>query len=471
MIETIGEIQRRLQTYYLIRKSPHLVVDFPSDKHLKFVQQPHTYKVFLGGNRSGKTETIAIEVIWHLLGEHPFYEVPKPPVRWRIHVPDYHQIEVIVEEKLKKYLSEDRLRNGNWDEAYNSRTHTLRLANGSVVDFTTHRTTDKALESVSLDGVWIDEECSLKQFRSLLYRTIDRSGKVFVSATPIGGITWIYEEIVKRWEEGNPNYYVEFISTYENKYLSREDIQRIEVTASEEERDIRLHGKILNMTRRVFNEFKKEKHVSDFAFPPTGCFFYAGLDWGFQHPSAIVYVAKYEDMFLVLDEYKVRGLRLEALGNEIEDYFAENGVNPRRVRVIYDSAMNRVLPDGRKEIDLLRPFPFRLIPSAKNMPLMVATINDLFRNNKILIHRRCRELVNSLETLYFYNGKVKEEDPAKDMCDAFRYVLFYASSLESNYQDEEVEEEVEFPSAQVKLREKILNNRIRVYRRGGLYGV
>jgi phage terminase large subunit len=458
-----AELKDILTKYYLLRKNSHLVVDFPSDKHWKFVQQPHPYKVFLGGNRSGKTETIAIEVVWHLLGEHPFYEVPKPPVRWRIHVPDYHQIDVIIEEKLKRYVPLDALRGGSWDTAVNHRTHTIRFANGSLVDFTTHRTSDKALESVSLNGVWIDEECPQKQFRSLLYRTIDKSGKVFVSATPINGITWIYEEIVRRWEEGNPNYYVDFISTYENKFLSKEDIQRIEATASEEEKDIRLHGKIMNLTKRVFNAFEPKLHVAEFSFPPVGCYFYAGLDWGFYHPTAIVFVAKYEDMFLVLDEYKSKNLRLEAVGDIIENYFSENGVNPRRVRVVYDSAMNRILPDGRKEIDLLRPFPFRLIPSAKNTMLTIATVNDLFKQNRILIHPRCKELINDLQTLYFYSGKIKEEDPAKDMCDAFRYVMFYVGSLESNYQDEFVEdEEPLFPSAEAKLREKIMAHKIRV---------
>lgn len=455
-----ASIDDQIRLFYLLREKPHLVVDFPSEKHLRFVKQPHPFKVLLGGNRSGKTETACIEVVWHLLGEHPFYEVPKPPVRWRIHVPDFHQIEVIVNEKLKKYIPPHRLRGGSWDKAYNGRTHTVILDNRSVVDFTTHRTSDKALESVSLNGVWIDEECSQRQFRSLLYRTIDKGGKVFVTATPLNGITWLYEEVVKHWEEGNPNYYVEFISTYENKYLSPADIQRIEATASDEEKDIRLHGKIMNYSRRVFNQFVLERHTAEFPFPPTSCNFYCGLDWGFYHPTAIIYVALYDDLFLVIDEYVSKNLRLETVGEIIENYFAENGVNPRRVRVVYDSALNKIMPNGRREIDLLRPFPMRLVPSAKNVPLTIATTNDMFKNNKILIHRRCKHLINDIQTLYLYNGTIKPDDPAKDTCDALRYVMFYAGSLESRIDDETIEEEEEFPSAEAKLKEKLIRHKI-----------
>lgn len=442
------------------QEKPYLLVDFPSEKHLEFVKQPHPFKAFLGGNRSGKTETVAIEVLWHLLGEHPFIETPKPPVRWRIHVPEYQHVVKVIEEKFKKYLPPTALYGGSWETAFNKRMYVLRFANGSTVDFTTHRKSDRGLEGASLHGVWIDEECSFNHYRALVYRLIDQRGRLIVSATPIHGISWIYDEIVKPFEEGNPNYYVQYVSTYDNKYLSPEAISIIEEKATEEEKDIRLYGKIKNVSRRVFSGFDYHQHVEDFPFPPVGSLFVVGLDWGFFHKSALVFIAKYDDYYLVVDEYTISKVPLYRLGEEMENWASYHGVHKRNIRVVYDAALNKPLPNGTREVDLLKPYAFRMIPSHKNMALGVSTINQAFLDGRIVIHPRCKSLIEALQRFYFNpNGKVNENDPHKDVVDAFRYGMYYAIT-QNTYEPEDEEEPIDYiSSAQEKLRNIILSRR------------
>jgi hypothetical protein len=463
--DAVESIYRQLK---ILKDRPYLVVDFPSEKHLNFVRQPHRYKVLLGGNRSGKTETCAIEVIWHLLGEHPFVDVPTPPVRWRIHVVDYSQLEKVVNEKLRKYIPEHKLYGGKWDTAYNGRLHLLRLQNGSVVDITTHRSSVKALEGASLDGVWIDEECPQQQYRALLYRVIDRKGRVFISATPLSGVTWLYNELVEPFENGNPEIHVSYISTYDNKYIDTAAIQLIEETSAPEEKEIRLYGKIQNYSKRVFSAFDRDRHVDEFPLPPTPTV-WVGLDWGFHHPTALVYAVYYNDNFYVIDEFENDGLSLERIGEIIEDWCLSNGFSQQRCRVVYDSAMNRPLPDGmRREIDVLRPFGFRLIPSVKNLELSVGVVNELFRNDSLFIHRKCTRLIEHMNKFYYRNGVVRSDDPDKDMCDALRYVLF-AMNFYYNRGYEEYEEEMPrllYPSAKAKLQQMIVQRRLGEKRRG-----
>jgi hypothetical protein len=63
------------------------------------------------------------------------------------------------------------------------------------------------------------------------------------------------------------------------------------------------------------------------------------------------------------------------------------------------------------------------------------------------------------------NNKIASEDPAKDTCDALRYVVFYAATLGQYDYDEDEEDETYIPSAQERLTKAILERRYPVRRK------
>jgi len=442
-----------------ITRKPYLFVIPPNDKILEFWKSPAKYKVLLGGNRSGKTENCAVEVIWHLLGEHPFLKVPEPPVRWRIHLVNYSKLKEVIEEKFTKYLPETLLFGGSWRTAYNQRFNILRLKNGSTVSFTTQRHTIRELEGASLHGIWIDEECPEEQFRAMRFRLLDTDGKMLVSATPIDGITWLYE-LVER-SKYDPKYFVQQVTVYENKYIDRNVIADLEKVVSDQEKDIRLYGKMLNQSRRIYNEFDETRHVVDItAFPPSNALWAVGLDWGWRHNSALVYACKLDDMIYVVDEFVMKGVPLGALGEEITSWCLDAAIPPTRMRVVYDAQLKAVDTNGQPMIHVVNAtYPLRLIPSTKRME-SISTINDMFRRDKIYISENCTRLIEGLKHFYYRNSvKAMTEDEHKDVCDAFRYVAYYLRMIDFDEYNEEEEDTIGAPSGITKLMDAIYERR------------
>lgn len=56
----------------------------PHAKQIEFASDQHKHRLYVGGNRSGKTVAGVIEDIRYLKGEHPYRKVPEAPVRGRV---------------------------------------------------------------------------------------------------------------------------------------------------------------------------------------------------------------------------------------------------------------------------------------------------------------------------------------------------------------------------------------------------
>ena len=56
----------------------------PHQKQIDFAADQHKHRLYVGGNRSGKTVAGVIEDIRYLKGEHPYRKVPEGPIRGRV---------------------------------------------------------------------------------------------------------------------------------------------------------------------------------------------------------------------------------------------------------------------------------------------------------------------------------------------------------------------------------------------------
>lgn len=62
---------------------PNILAYKPHEKQQLFHQADNKGRLYIGGNRGGKTVGGATEAIWWLTGTHPYQHTPKPPVRGR----------------------------------------------------------------------------------------------------------------------------------------------------------------------------------------------------------------------------------------------------------------------------------------------------------------------------------------------------------------------------------------------------
>lgn len=134
---SIEEMLRDLQEgVRLSAVSPNILAYKPHPKQEEFHRAPNKGRLYIGGNRGGKTVGGATETIWWLTGTHPYQHTPRPPVRGRCISVDFaNGVEAIVKPEIKRWITPSMLINGSWEDSYNSNTRTLTLDNGSFLEF------------------------------------------------------------------------------------------------------------------------------------------------------------------------------------------------------------------------------------------------------------------------------------------------------------------------------------------------
>ena len=267
-------------------------------------------KGIIGGNRSGKSEAGVVEAIWLALGRHPYIGIRVPNSGWIVSL-DFPTSRDVAEEKLRKWLPKGEIK--KWDK----QDRIIYLKNGSMIGF---KSCDQGVEKfggTAKDWIWIDEEppgaSGYAIWQELLMRTIDTSGRIFVTMTPTQGMSWTYEEI---YEMAGVDKDIEVfnIETYENTYLKEEEIKRVEKLISEDEKDMRLKGKYINFSGLIYKNFKKElnvikdKDIRDW-------YKFLAIDPGIGNPCACVWIAMSRDSripeFHIYDDYYEADLTID----------------------------------------------------------------------------------------------------------------------------------------------------------------
>ena len=100
----------------------------PHAKQLRFHKSIKKVKLYIGGNRSGKTVGGAVESCYWMRGQHPFRKVPPAPTRGRIvTVSRIEGINQLIIPQLKQWLPQSRFINGSWADSYDKSEFLLTL--------------------------------------------------------------------------------------------------------------------------------------------------------------------------------------------------------------------------------------------------------------------------------------------------------------------------------------------------------
>jgi phage terminase large subunit-like protein len=114
----------------------------------------------------------------------------------------------------------------------------LKLKNGSVITFRSADSGREKFQGLTRDWVHLDEEPPKPIFEEIVARVgAGRGLRVFISATLLppegmaGGISWLYEELIRPWQSGTrPDVAVFGASIYDNPQLGRDEIARLEAS-------------------------------------------------------------------------------------------------------------------------------------------------------------------------------------------------------------------------------------------------
>lgn len=264
----------------------------PHEKQVQFHSAPEKNRLYVGGNRAGKTVGGVVEDIWWLIGKHPYRQTPPPPVRGRVVCVDFKQgWEKIIKPEVLRWLPMSELKNGSWEDSFDNQFKTLTLENGSTVEFMSYEQDVDKFAGTSRHFTHFDEEPPKGIFDECKMRLLDTGGSWWMTLTPINGAsTFIYDDIYTVGLNKGTNIAVIQVDTEENPHINPIELQDIVLGLSEEEIKIRKQGQFIEIGGRAFKTFRPDIHVTkDIFIPPIDWTTYASLDHGFNNPTAWLY--------------------------------------------------------------------------------------------------------------------------------------------------------------------------------------
>jgi phage terminase large subunit-like protein len=283
---------------------------YPNIKHYKPHEKQYEYhkstkkkKLYIGGNRSGKTTGGVCEAIWRATNRHPFRPDLNDlgPTRGRVVAVDFvNGVEKIIFPQYKQWLYPSALRGGSWETAYDKFLRTLYFANGSTIEFMSYDQDLDKFAGTSRHWIHFDEEPPKSIYIENMARLIDTDGDFWITMTPVEGMTWVYDDLYEP-NENNPDGDVAIIeiSTLQNPYLTRSAVESFISSIDEDEQTSRIGGKFVQVGGRIYKNFDPtiggihvlKEPVDDPKTKFKDCLWVVSLDHGLNNPTAVYWTA------------------------------------------------------------------------------------------------------------------------------------------------------------------------------------
>lgn len=433
-----GEVLRKLATGLRTAATrPNIHGYKPHEKQVEFHSSPAQTRLFLGGNRSGKTVGGCCEDVWWLLGTHPYRHTPRPPVYGRAIAVDFMDgVEKILKPEIARWLPPSALKNGSWTDSYDNYTRTLTLENGSFLEFLSYEQDVEKHAGTSRHFVHFDEEPPQPIYAENLLRLLDTQGHMWLTMTPLFGMNWVYDGLYLA-AKTNPMIHVVEVDMAHNPHLNQGEISSFLSTLTDEEREARQHGRFVALGGLIYKNFS-QKHIIDPLIPDKTWLHFTSMDHGLNNPTAwlwiavgpdgevIVYDEHYEDQQLV--GYHAKAVLERELRNQLVPSYRigdpsivqRNPITGTSVQLEYMDYGIAVAP-GTNDVAGGINRVARYLDGVEGVPKLHIT-----RNCVNLIDEMARYRWASWATKKMGYDRNKKEEPHKKndhACDALRYAI------------------------------------------------
>lgn len=174
----------------------------------------------------------------------------------------------------------------------------------SIVQFKSYDQGREKFQQESLDLLWFDEEPEYEIYSEGLTRTNATCGMLFMTFTPLQGMT---QTVMRFVQEKIAGTHVTMMTIDDAEHLSVEQRAVIVASYPEYERDARTKGIPMLGSGRVFPVVEDSIRIEPIPIPKHWPRL-AALDFGYDHPTAIAWIAwdRDTDTVYVYDCYRVR---------------------------------------------------------------------------------------------------------------------------------------------------------------------
>ena len=408
-------------------------------KQMEFHRCPKKNRWVFGGNRTGKTECGAVEVVFLARGIHPFKQNKNSVEGWVVSLSSQVQRDV-AQKKILSYLNPDWIedvvmQSGRKDYPANGIIDYILIKNvfGGVskIGFKSCDQGREKFQGASLDFVWFDEEPPKDVYLECKMRVLDKCGEIFGTMTPLKGLNWVYDEIFMNCFNDPQVWYIQ-MDWEDNPYLSAEEIKLFECSLSAEDLEARKYGRFVGSGGLVYKEFDERVNVIEPFNVPEDWFDNISIDPGLNNPlSAHWYAVDYDNNVYVIAEHFESGKNIEYHANKIKEICAElnwpKNFNGRYNSLIDSAASQRTLSSPKSVCDLFLEQGIQVNPNVnKDMFSGISKVKyylkDALGVSRLFIFKTCTNLIRELKG-YFWG---QDDRPTKkdDHClDELRYYI------------------------------------------------
>jgi phage terminase large subunit-like protein len=221
MVKLLEEKERR-KTY-----GGHLAKYFPDEgplraelypKHQRFFEDGaiHRERIFMAANRVGKTVAGAYELTAHLTGQYPDWwkgrRFTHPITAWAAGdtgqtTRDVVQVALLGTEHGTGMIAKDRLGRITGRPGYPDAVDTVMVKHvsggWSDLGFKSFDQKRRSFQGTNKHVVWLDEECPQDVYSEAAVRTMNVNGIIYVTFTPLNGLTKFIQDYMKAAHEGD----------------------------------------------------------------------------------------------------------------------------------------------------------------------------------------------------------------------------------------------------------------------------
>jgi len=426
----------------------------PLPAQLAFHKSTARKRLCTGGNRSGKTEAGAAELIFWLLGKSPYREVPKDVTGIVVSESFDVQRNTIIE-KVVALAPKD----GSIKLTYTREQRTLEGPNGKCI-FKSQEQGWRAFQGIALDFYWPDEEGEHEIDRQLNKRL--KRGSIIQSwytltPEPDKSDHWTFEALAEPAAKGEQGV-VHFTFDLEDNRVSRggfiadSEIDNLIASTPIDDRPAVIHGKYVRRGGLMYPMWSRDHHVErdrsikEFLEGVRAGVYtaFCGLDWGVRNPTAIgLFVEDRDENIHLIDEIYRPAVNVADIKREYNKRFAVF----QPVFVVADPSIWHNHDDtdhsrtiaGQFELDEHRLPGLPLIKGINDITNGLAAVRELLRvdpkaGSKLKIQPRCRNTIREFES---YVGEEwatsphlrnKKETPKKLNDHAMDMVRYYSMS-------------------------------------------
>lgn len=248
------------------------------------------------------------------------------------------------------------------------------------------------LRGASVAWALLDEASMMKPevFQIMLGRILDSNGLLMLTTTPRGK-NWLYSDVYLR-SLSDPRYISIVAKTEDNVYLSKDEVTDLYgryASKSDNFAKQEMDAQFVSYEGVVFDQFKPEQHILGSTDLPDNVDVICGVDFGYNDPFVCVFLAKYDGVWFVVDEY----YRTKGLVSDHAAYLKNHPLWPQVRRIWCD-------PSGLQMRREFQEHGIRMMPARRSLsPQNTAWPVDRARLINSLFSKKLRNPLNKKELI------------------------------------------------------------------------